>query len=139
MHQRAADLGRQGERRIAGILTLTNVAGGVFGFASAWLALGLLGTASEVPWSPLWWVRSLGTVVAIVIGVAITFRWTGLSLWDRLLLWLDWRWRRFNGTAVLTPARPAGHGTGGGGLAPVVLNGQVVARTYRPEGDERGT
>src|ERR1044071_3938510 len=101
-YKRPENLGAHGERRVIGIFTLTNVVGGIAGLAGLWTLGGVLGLPGDT--------LSVGTVIRMMLagagagaGVIASFRWTGISLWDKVLLWAAFQIRRAMSQTVLKP------------------------------------
>lgn len=128
-YQRPERLGSQGERRVIGILTLTNVLGFLVGLGGMWTLGGGLGLPHTLSMGLL--LRLLVALAGGVMGVVATFRWTGLSLWDQVVLWGGYLIRRSTGQTRITPVAAVGVGTARV-IAPVRRNGKVIADAYDP-------
>lgn len=129
-YNRPERLGSHGERRVIGILTLSNIVGGLAGLAGMWVLAGLLGLGGDVL-TPAWLLRAGLACGGAAGGVLATLRWSGISLWDQLMLWAGYRLRRSAGRTLLTPpiaGRPAGTRS----LAPLMRDGRVIAEVYDP-------
>lgn len=130
-YRRPEQLGSHGERRVVGILTMTNIVGGISGMAGLWLLTGLLGIGGDQAFTPGWFVRAGLALTGAITGVVITFRWSGMSLWDKALLWVQYQARRSAGQTLLKPPVVARAATTRV-LAPVMRNGKVIAEVYDP-------
>lgn len=130
-YRRPEHLGSHGERRVVGILTLTNIVGGLSGLAGVWLITGFLGIGGDQAFTPGWFVRAALAVGAGVTGVVITFRWSGISIWDKALLWAQYQVRRSAGHTLLKPPAAARAATSRV-LAPVMRGGKIIAEVYDP-------
>jgi len=128
---RPENLGSHGERRIIGILTVTNIVGGLAGLALLWLLAGLLGLGGERPLTASWLLRAGLASAGALGGVVATFRWTGISLWDTLMLWVGYQVRRSTGRTLLTPP-PTARLPGVRTRAPLMRGGKVIAALYDP-------
>lgn len=130
-YPRPEHLGSHGERRVIGILTLTNVAGGLVGLGGLWLLSGLLGQGGTGALSPAWLLRAALALAGALAGIVATFRWSGISLWDGLRLWVGYQIRRRGGRTLLQPPAVARR-PGARSFAPVLRDGQVLAEVYDP-------
>lgn len=130
-YQRPEHLGSQGERRVIGILTLTNVIGGLAGLAGMWMLAGLLGLASDEILTAAWLLRMALALGGALTGVLATLRWAGISLWDKLQLWVGYQLRRSAGRTLLKPPAAARAATTRI-LAPIMRGGRVIAEAYDP-------
>jgi hypothetical protein len=128
---RPENLGSHGERRIIGILTVTNIVGGLAGLALLWLLAGLLGLGGEQPLTASWLLRAGLASAGALGGVVATLRWTGISLWDTVMLWAGYQVRRSSGRTLLTPP-PAARLPGVRTRAPLMRGGKVIAELYDP-------
>lgn len=131
MYKRPENLGTHGERRVIGILTLTNVVGGLAGLAGLWLLAGLLGIGGDQAFTASWFVRVALAAAGAAIGVIATFRWTGISLWDKVLLWGAFQIRRAMSQTLLKPPSAARAATTNV-IAPVMRDGKIIAEVYDP-------
>jgi hypothetical protein len=134
-YRRPENLGSHGERRVIGILTMTNVVGGFTGLAGLWLMAGLLGIGGDQAFTAGWFVRVGLAAVGGTAGVIATFRWTGISLWDKVVLWGGYQIRRSMGQTLLKPptaARTASQRV----IAPVMRGSRVIAEVYDPEEEQ---
>ncbi len=134
-YRRPENLGSHGERRVVGILTLTNIVGGFAGLAGLWLLAGLLGIGGDKAFTAGWFVRLLLAAAGGTAGVVATFRWTGISLWDKVVLWSGYQIRRSMGQTLLKPptaARVASQRV----IAPVMRGSRVIAEVYDPEEEQ---
>ncbi len=129
-YKRPEDLGSHGERRVLGILTLTNIVGGIAGLAGLWTLGGVFGLPGDT--------LSVGTVIRMLLagagaaaGVIATFRWTGISLWDKVLLWAAFHIRRALSQTLLKPPAALRAATTNV-IAPVMRDGRVIAEVYDP-------
>jgi len=129
-YKRPENLGTHGERRVVGILTLTNIIGLFAGLTVMWQLGALFGLAAD----GLNFSSALRIALAIIggaIGVMATFRWSGMSLWDKLMLWGGYQIRRSTGATLIKPptaARAASTRV----IAPLMRGGKVVAEVYDP-------
>lgn len=130
-YNRPERLGSHGERRVIGILTLSNIVGGLAGLASMWVLAGLLGLASDEALSAAWLLRAAVACSGAAAGVLATLRWSGISLWDQLMLWAGYQIRRSAGQTLLSPPL-AGRPAGVRAIAPVLRGGRVIAELYDP-------
>lgn len=120
-----------------GPFTLTNMAGALVGVAAVWLGLGALGIGTDAAFTAGWWVRAALALAGLVVGCVVTLRWTGISTWDKVLLWGGYQIRRSSGNTLIKPpvaARVAQTRV----VAPVMRNGRVIAEMYDPQ-EERVT
>ena len=134
-YRRPENLGSHGERRVVGILTMTNVVGGFTGLAGLWLMAGLLGIGGDQAFTAGWFVRIGLAATGGIAGVITTFRWTGISLWDKVVLWGGYQIRRSMGQTLLKPptaARAASQRV----IAPVMRGSRVIAEVYDPEEEQ---
>lgn len=129
-YKRPQNLGTHGERRIIGILTLTNVVGGVAGLAGLWIIGGQLGLPGDS--------LSLGAFLRVLfaaggagVGVWATFRWSGISLWDKAVLWFLYQLRRAMSQTLLKPPSAA-RAASSTIIAPVMRDGKIIAEVYDP-------
>jgi hypothetical protein len=134
-YRRPEHLGSHGERRVVGILTMTNLLGGFTGLAGLWLLAGLLGIGGDRALTAGWLIRAGLAAAGGAAGVIATFRWTGISLWDTLMLWAGYQIRRGTGRTLLKP-RAAGRAAGQRALAPVMRGSRVIAEVYDPEDEQ---
>ena len=105
-YKRPENLGTHGERRVVGILTLTNIIGLFAGLTVMWQLGALFGLADD----GLNFSSALRIALAIIggaIGVMATFRWSGMSLWDKLMLWGGYQIRRSTGATLIKPPTAA--------------------------------
>ena len=136
-YKRPENLGSHGERRVIGILTMTNVVGGFAGMAGLWILAGLLGIGGNHAFTVGWFMRVGLAAAGGTIGVIATFRWTGISLWDKVVLWGAYQIRRSTGQTLIKPAATA-RVASQRVIAPVMRGGRVIAEIYDPE-EERIT
>jgi hypothetical protein len=130
-YKRPENLGSHGERRVLGILTLTNVVGGLAGLAGLWLLTGLLGIGGDQAFTAGWFVRAALAAAGAAVGVIATFRWTGISLWDKGVLWASYQIRRGMSQTMLKP--PAAlRAASTNIIAPVMRGGKLIAEAYDP-------
>lgn len=132
-YRRPENLGTHGERRVVGIFTMTNVVGLIAGLLVAWNGAGLLGIPATGVDAALM-LRLVLTIAGGVAGVLATMRWTGLSLWDRAMLWAMFQLRRQQGKTRLKPQLTASVGRGQV-RAPLVRDGQRLVEVYDPAGE----
>jgi hypothetical protein len=130
-YRRPENLGSHGERRVIGILTLTNIVGGFAGLAGLWLLAGLLDIGGDQAFTAGWFMRLLLAAAGGTAGVVATFRWTGISLWDKVVLWGGYQIRRSMGQTLLKPPAAA-RATGQRVIAPIMRGGQIIAEVYDP-------
>lgn len=130
-YKRPENLGSHGERRVIGILTLTNLGGGLAGLAALWLLGGLLGIGGDQAFTGGWFVRVTLAAAGAAVGVIATFRWTGISLWDKGVLWGAFQLRRAMSQTMLKPPAALRAATTNV-IAPVMRNGQIIAEVYDP-------
>jgi hypothetical protein len=131
-YKRPEHLGSHGERRVIGILTMTNLVGGFAGLAGLWLLAGLLGIGDEHAFRVGWFVRIGLAAAGGTLGVIATFRWTGISLWDKVVLWGGYQMRRSLGQTILKPPAAARAATTRV-IAPLMREGRVIAEVYDPQ------
>ncbi len=133
-YRRPENLGTHGERRVIGILTLTNIIGLFAGLTVMWQIGALVGLSADgLNVSTLLRV-GLG-VLGGGIGVMATFRWSGISLWDKVMLWGGYQIRRSTGSTLVKPptaARAASTRV----IAPVMRDGKVIAEVYDPNEEQ---
>ena len=129
-YKRPEDLGSHGERRVVGILTLTNIIGLFAGLAVLWQLGALVGLAADgLNVSSV--LRIVLAIIGGATGVMVTFRWSGLSLWDKVMLWGGYHIRRSTGATLIKPptaARAANTRV----IAPVMRGSKVIAEVYDP-------
>ena len=134
-YKRPENLGTHGERRVIGILTLTNIIGLFAGLTVMWQIGAFVGLSADgLNISTLLRV-GLG-VLGSGIGVMATFRWSGISLWDKVMLWGGYQIRRSTGGTLIKPptaARAASTRV----IAPVMRGSKVIAEVYDPN-EEQG-
>ncbi|HEX6293023.1 MAG TPA: hypothetical protein VFZ66_27820 [Herpetosiphonaceae bacterium] len=127
------ELNARGQSRQLGIFTTANAAGaGVLGLV-VWQLTRMLGVTGDF-WDARFWVQAALVLAGAALGVAVTFRWSGLSLLDRLLLWIGFQQRRLARHTRLRP-QAAVVGDADGGMPAVYRDGEVLLRPYRPEED----
>ena len=128
MYTHREDLSPRGQQRILAIFTVANVGGGGVGAILGWQLARPLD-------------QSLVTVLLVAVGIAggvvSTMRWGGLSLLDRLVVWLGYLWQRSLGPVQVVPQRPVGRTLDLPQAVAVVRDGQVVVRPYTPPTEER--
>lgn len=107
MYKRAENVASHGERRVIGILTRNNVIGGFAGFGGLWLLAGLLNAGHDQAFTRGWFVRITLAVAGAGLGVIATLPCTGISLWDKIVLWISYQIRRGMGQTLLKPPTPA--------------------------------
>ncbi|KAB8140787.1 hypothetical protein F8S13_22565 [Chloroflexia bacterium SDU3-3] len=132
-YRRSEDLGAYGERRVFGVFTMTNVVGALVGALMAWNGAGLLGLP-EPGFDGATVLRALLCLGGAVGGGMATIRWTGVSLWDRAVLWAMFQLRRQQGKTRLRPQLTA-TAIRGQVRAPLVRDGQRLAEVYDPAGE----
>lgn len=129
-YKRPENLGTHGERRVVGILTLTNIIGLFAGLTVMWQLGALFGLAADgLNFSSF--LRIALAIAGGVIGVMATFRWSGMSLWDKVMLWVGYQFRRSTGAILIKPptaARAANTRV----IAPLMRGGKVIAEVYDP-------
>jgi hypothetical protein len=134
-YKRPENLGTHGERRVIGILTLTNVIGLFAGLGGLWAIGGAIGLPGEFTLSVGLLLRVLLAAAGAVMGVVATFRWTGISLWDTVVLRAGYQLRRGMGHTLLKPpaaARAASART----IAPLMRGGKIIAGVYDPNEEQ---
>jgi hypothetical protein len=129
-YERHASLGGSGNEPVFGPLTLRNIGGGFSGAAlmiGFCLLLGLKPFGADL----LLIVPIVGA--GMVIGVVLTFNFSGISWLDRLMLAIGYVLRKPTGGTVYTPpaAATAPRDTQRG--VTLTRDGVVIARPYRPE------
>jgi len=133
-YKRPENLGSHGERRVIGILTLTNIIGLFAGLTVMWQIGALVGLAADgLNVSTLLRI-GLG-IIGGGIGVMATFRWSGISLWDKVMLWGGYQIRRSTGGTLIKPptaARAASTRV----IAPLMRDGKVIAEVYDPNEEQ---
>ena len=134
-YKRPEDLGSHGERRVIGILTLTNIVGGLAGLGGLWVLSGLIGLGGDQALSPVWFARVALAVAGCTAGVIATFRWSGISLWDKVMLWLGYQIRHSLGQTAIKPP-PATRVANARVIAPVMRGGKVIAEVYDPNEEQ---
>ena len=136
-YKRPENLGTHGERRVVGILTLTNIIGMFAGLSVMWQLGALLGLAADG--LNLTSVLRIGlAVVGGAIGVMATLRWSGISLWDKVMLWGGYQLRRGTGGTLIKPPM-ATRAASTHSIAPLLRGGKVIAEVYDPnEEQEQG-
>lgn len=130
-YKRPEDLGSHGERRVIGILTLTNIIGGLSGLGGLWVLSGLIGFGGDQVFSLVWFVRVVAAVAGCTVGVIATFRWSGISLWDKVMLWVGYQIRRSVGQTAIKPLPPT-RVASARVIAPVMRGGKLIAEAYDP-------
>ncbi len=133
-YRRPENLGTHGERRVIGILTLTNIIGLFAGLTVMWQIGALVGLSADgLNVSTLLRV-GLG-VLGGGIGVMATFRWSGISLWDKVMLWGGYQIRRSTGGTLVKPPT-ATRAASTRVIAPVMRDGKVIAEVYDPNEEQ---
>ena len=133
-YKRPENLGTHGERRVIGILTLTNIIGLFAGLTVMWQIGALVGLSADgLNVSTLLRV-GLG-VLGGGIGVMATFRWSGISLWDKVMLWGGYQIRRSTGGTLVKPPT-ATRAASTRVIAPVMRDGKVIAEVYDPNEEQ---
>ncbi len=133
-YKRPENLGTHGERRVIGILTLTNIIGLFAGLTVMWQLGALAGLAADGLNVSTLLRMGLG-VIGGGIGVMATFRWSGISLWDKVMLWGGYQIRRSTGGTLIKPptaARAASTRV----IAPLMRDGKVIAEVYDPNEEQ---
>ena len=133
-YRRPENLGTHGERRVIGILTLTNIIGLFAGLTVMWQLGALAGLAADGLNVSTLLRMGLG-VIGGGIGVMATFRWSGISLWDKVMLWGGYQIRRSTGGTLIKPptaARAASTRV----IAPLMRDGKVIAEVYDPNEEQ---
>lgn len=129
-YKRPENLGTHGERRVIGILTLTNIIGLFAGLTVMWQLGALFGLSAD-GLNVTTFARIALAALGGGIGVIATFRWSGISLWDKVMLWGTYQIRRSTGGTLIKPptaARAASTRV----IAPVMHGGKVIAEVYDP-------
>lgn len=134
-YKRPENLGSHGERRVIGILTLTNIIGGLTGLAGLWLLAGMLGIGGDHAFSAGWFLRVALAAAGAGVGVIATFRWSGISLWDKVMLWAGYQIRRSMGQTLIKPPAAA-RAVSTRVIAPVMRGGKVIAEVYDPNEEQ---
>ena len=134
MYTHQEELNARGQSRQLGILTTANAAGaGVLGLIT-WQVTRLLGITGDF-WDARFWVQAALVVGGAALGVVVTVRWSGLSLLDRLLLWISFQQRRLAGQTLIRP-QAAVTTDADAGMPTVYRDGAVLLRPYRPEAED---
>lgn len=135
--QQQEDLGGVGQDRQFSIITTANIGGAVIAGLIIWQLTGVLGITGS--WfSARWWIQMILIVLAAVLGVILTTRWSGLSLLDRIQLRIDFQLRLLAGDHILAPEASMSS-PNYSGMFTLVRNGKVVARPYTPHSDDTTT
>ncbi|HEX6288247.1 MAG TPA: hypothetical protein VFZ66_03610 [Herpetosiphonaceae bacterium] len=131
MYTHQEDLNARGQSRQLGIFTTANAAGaGVLGLVT-WQLTRILGITGDF-WDAQLWVQAALVLGGAALGVVVTFRWSGLSVLDRLLLWISFQQRRLARHTLIRPQ--AAVATESDDTMPTVYReGEVLLRPYRPE------
>ena len=129
-YTRMENLGSYGERRIVGIFTQSNIVGFLLGLCVMWQLASLVGLPADGLNMPTL-IRVGLSLVGGGGGLMATFRWTGMSMWDRVLLWVMYVWRQRLGKTVIRPSA-APMRSNGGMAGPLMRNGRVIAEVYDP-------
>lgn len=133
-YKRPENLGTHGERRVIGILTLTNIIGLFAGLTVMWQLGALFGLPAD-GLNVTTFARIALAAIGGGIGVMATFRWSGISLWDKVMLWGTYQIRRSTGGTLIKPptaARAASTRV----IAPVMRGGKVIAEVYDPNEEQ---
>ena len=130
-YKRPENVGTHGERRVIGILTLTNVIGLFAGLGGLWAMGGLIGLPGEFTLSVGLLLRVLLAAAGAALGVVATFRWTGISLWDKVVLWAGYQIRRGMGHTLLKPPAAA-RAASARSIAPLMRGSKIIAEVYDP-------
>lgn len=125
------ELSAHGQGRVIGIFTMANAGG------AAVLGLGMW---QFTKWSGItgdWftagsWLQMFLIIAAAVVGVVITFRWSGLSILDRLMLFGAYQQRRMARHIMIQPQAAVANSSGQT-MTTLYRDGQVMLRPYRPE------
>jgi hypothetical protein len=132
--QQQEDIGGVGQDRQISILTTANIGGAAIGALVTWQGTGMLGVSG--PWlSGLWTVQTVLTLLGTVIGVALTTRWSGMSMLDRLQLRMGYQMRQIAGEHLLAPEALAAS-RDQRGMVTLYREGRVVARPYQPSSED---
>ena len=132
--QQQEDLGGLGQDRQLSVLTTANIGGAAIVALVAWQAAGLVGLSG--PWfSVRWWIQAALILGGAALGVALTTRWGGLSMLDRIQLRLGYQMRRLAGEVVLAPEAPAST-PDQRSFTTLYRDGRVVARPYDPSRED---
>lgn len=126
--------------RVISILTVQNLGGAAGGGAVVWFLCNVLGLRGEAL-TPLWFLQVLLILIGCGIGIVLTVRWTGLSLFDRASLYLMFQLRKASGGHIIAPPPVLTRAAGAVGVMTLRSDdGVVIARPYTPDqpGDEVG-
>jgi hypothetical protein len=129
---RPEQLGSHGEKRVIGILTLTNIAGGFVGMAVLWLLTGLLGIGTGELNTPAGLIRLALTLACGGAGILATLRGRGLSILDRATLWGGYQIRKSTGQIQIKPPIALRRASQSAAIAPLMQGGRVIAEAYDP-------
>lgn len=133
-YKRPENLGTHGERRVVGILTLSNIIGLFAGLTAMWQLGALLGLAADgLNFSSL--VRIVLAIFGASCGVVATFRWSGMSVWDKVMLWASYQIRRSTGGTLIKPPT-AVRAASSRVITPVMRAGKLIAEVYDPNEEQ---
>lgn len=131
-YTRPEQLGNQGQRRVIGILTFSNIAGGIVGAGCVWLLSGFV--IADAGLSVLGMVRYILCALGMAIGVFTTFRFEGISRLDTAILWVNFRIRKTGKNATIEPQLQA-RSTDTTAVSTVIRDGVFIADLYDPEAE----
>ena len=121
--------------RVWGPVSYQNLGGAFIGWVMVSLVTNAVGLKGD-GFNALWVIQSVLTLVGAGVGIAVTIRWSGLSIFDRVYYLAAFRIRQATGGHIVTP--PVSTGvvlTDSSSLTLLDADGTVLARTYRPEED----
>lgn len=133
-YKRPENLGTHGERRVVGILTLTNIIGLFAGLTVLWQLGALFGLEAD-GLNVSSFLRIALAIGGGVTGVMVTFRWSGMSLWDKAMLWGAYQFRRSTGATLIKPPSAA-RAASTRAIAPLMRGGKVIAEVYDPNEEQ---
>ena len=102
MYTQREPLGGMGDNRIWSILTVENAAGAAMGGGAMYALAQALRIAGE-SFGPGFWLQMLLIAGGAAIGAAVTIRVRGLSLVDRVTLYVGFQLRTLRGQHRITP------------------------------------
>jgi hypothetical protein len=102
MYVQREPIGGIGENRIWSILTIENAAGGAAG-GGAMYGLSQALRISADGFGPGFWLQLMLIALGAAIGAAVTIRIRGLSLVDRIILFVGFQLRKTSGQHRIVP------------------------------------
>jgi hypothetical protein len=125
-YERRANLGGNNEP-IVSIFTVKHLGGMTVCGLLMWMALKLFSVEL------VWWFRLCFIAAAVFGGLVLTFDFAGISLFDRVILAVGYWLRKPTGGTIVVPPTVAPVVRNERRSAPLLRNGEVVARPFLPK------